>query len=84
MSTDHVKLKEYTRMFCIQWHVFFWKKKFDTKLHKMFLKRCAINGLDRKELFVGNTIIFSRHLLIKDYPNEYTKDQLENVKRTKS
>ena len=56
---------------------------FDTKLRKMFLKRCAISGLDRKELFVGNTIVvFSRHLLIKDYANEYTKDQVENDKQS--
>ena len=56
---------------------------FDTKLRKMFLKRCAINGLDPKELFVGNTIVvFSRHLLIKDYANEYTKDQVENDKQS--
>ena len=56
---------------------------FDTKLRKMFLKRCAVSGLNRKDLFVGNTIVvFSRHLLIKDYANEYTKEQVENDKQS--
>ena len=57
---------------------------FDRKTRKMFLRRCVVpNGLDKKDLFVGNTIvIFARHLLIKDYSNEYTRNQVENDKQT--
>ena len=36
-------------------------------------------GLDRIELLAGNTIlVFSRHFWIKNYANEYTKDQDDN------
>ena len=57
---------------------------FDRKTRKMFLRRCVVpSGLDKKDLFVGNTIVvFARHLLIKDYSNEYTRNQVENDKQT--
>ncbi len=56
----------------------------DIKSRKMFLRRCPIaSSLDKKELFVGNTVVvFSRHLLIKDFANEYTKSQVEDHKQT--
>ena len=56
---------------------------FDAKTKKLFLKRCPVNGVDKKDLFVGNTVvIYSRHLLIQDYANEYTKDQIDNDKQS--
>ena len=53
---------------------------FDVKTRKMFLRRCVVsNGLDKKDLFVGNTIVvFARHLLIKDYSNDYTRNQVRH------
>ena len=57
----------------------------EIKTRKMFLRRCPVpsSGLDKKDLFVGNTVVvFARHLLIKDYSNEYTRNQVENHKQT--
>ena len=35
-----------------------------------------MSGLDKKEQFAGNTIlVLSRRLWIKNYANQYTKDQ---------
>lgn len=56
---------------------------FDIKSRKMFLRRCAVSALEKKDLFLGNTIvIFSRHLLIKEFTNDYTRDKVENDKQT--
>ena len=57
---------------------------FDIKTRKMFLRRCVVpSGLDKKDLFVGNTVVvFARHLVIKEYANDYTKNQVENNKQT--
>lgn len=58
---------------------------FDIKSKKMFLRRCAVSSaaFDKKDLFVGNTVVvFARHLLIKGYTNEYTRQQVENDTQT--
>ena len=55
----------------------------DLKNKKMFLRRCPVSNIDKKDLFVGNTIvIFARHLLIEDYANEYTKNSAKNDQET--
>lgn len=57
---------------------------FDIKSKKMFLRRCAaVSAFDKKDLFVGNTIVvFARHLLIKGYTNDYTRQKIENDTQT--
>ena len=55
----------------------------DLKSRKMFLRRCTVSGVEKKDLYVGNTVvIFSRHLLIEDYANAYTKENSENDQET--
>jgi nucleoside-diphosphate kinase len=56
---------------------------FDIKLKRLFLRRCNIASVSKKELFLGNTIaVYGRHLVIKEYGNDYTKGQVENSKQS--
>uniref|UniRef100_A0A1B6C8C7 DM10 domain-containing protein n=2 Tax=Clastoptera arizonana TaxID=38151 RepID=A0A1B6C8C7_9HEMI len=52
---------------------------FDTKTRKLFLKRTRCEGITAEHIYVGNTImVFSRQIVINDYANNVTKEQLEH------
>ena len=51
---------------------------YDLKTKKLFLRRAPAGYLTKKDLYIGNTVvIYSRHLLIKEFANEYTKNQVD-------
>lgn len=55
----------------------------DTKLKRLFLRRTPCSGFGLSDLYVGNTVvIFSRHIVIKDYAHENTRSRIENGKQT--
>ncbi len=56
---------------------------YDIKLKRLFLRRCHVATVHRKDLYVGNTIVvFSRHLVIKDYAHDKTKSRVEDKKQS--
>ena len=56
---------------------------YDLKTKKLFLRRAPAGYLTKKDLYIGNTVvIYSRHLLIKEFANEYTKNQVEDAKQS--
>ena len=56
---------------------------YDQKTKKLFLRRAPAGYLTKKDLYIGNTVvIYSRHLLIKEFANEYTKNQVEDAKQS--
>ena len=53
---------------------------FDMKNKRLFLKRSTIDNVKLKDLFLGATVnIFSRHLNIVDYGDEFTRKSLGSV-----
>ncbi|XP_013805582.1 nucleoside diphosphate kinase homolog 7 isoform X2 [Apteryx mantelli] len=54
---------------------------YDVKNHRTFLKRTKYDSLHLEDLFVGNKItIFSRHLSLVDYGDQYTARKLGSRK----
>ncbi|NXP70164.1 NDK7 kinase, partial [Ramphastos sulfuratus] len=55
--------------------------QYDVKNHRTFLKRTKYESLHLEDLFVGNKItVFSRHLSIVDYGDQYTARKLGSRK----
>uniref|UniRef100_A0A8C7A0K6 DM10 domain-containing protein n=1 Tax=Nothoprocta perdicaria TaxID=30464 RepID=A0A8C7A0K6_NOTPE len=54
---------------------------YDVKNHRTFLKRTKYDSLHLEDLFVGNKItVFSRHLSLVDYGDQYTARKLGSRK----
>ncbi|XP_064376790.1 nucleoside diphosphate kinase homolog 7 isoform X2 [Dromaius novaehollandiae] len=54
---------------------------YDVKNHRAFLKRTKYDSLHLEDLFVGNKItVFSRHLSLVDYGDQYTARKLGSRK----
>uniref|UniRef100_A0A8B9FN12 NME/NM23 family member 7 n=1 Tax=Amazona collaria TaxID=241587 RepID=A0A8B9FN12_9PSIT len=54
---------------------------YDVKNHRTFLKRTKYESLHLEDLFVGNKItVFSRHLTLVDYGDQYTARKLGSRK----
>ncbi|MCL4133011.1 UNVERIFIED_CONTAM: hypothetical protein GTU68_005282, partial [Idotea baltica] len=50
---------------------------YDIRSKKIFLKRVHIDGIEEKDLYVGNTVvILSRQLKIVDYADEFTRNEI--------
>ncbi|XP_076205547.1 nucleoside diphosphate kinase homolog 7 isoform X2 [Aptenodytes patagonicus] len=57
---------------------------YDVKNHRTFLKRTKYESLHLEDLFVGNKItVFSRHLSLVDYGDQYTARKLGSRKERK-
>uniref|UniRef100_A0A7M4E7Y0 NME/NM23 family member 7 n=1 Tax=Crocodylus porosus TaxID=8502 RepID=A0A7M4E7Y0_CROPO len=54
---------------------------YDVKNHRTFLKRTKYDGLHLEDLFIGNKVtVFSRHLSLVDYGDQYTARKLGSRK----
>ncbi|XP_019382328.1 PREDICTED: nucleoside diphosphate kinase 7 isoform X1 [Gavialis gangeticus] len=54
---------------------------YDMKNHRTFLKRTKYDGLHLEDLFIGNKVtVFSRHLSLVDYGDQYTARKLGSRK----
>ncbi|KAM5179639.1 nucleoside diphosphate kinase homolog 7 [Mantella aurantiaca] len=54
---------------------------YDVKSHRVFLKRTKYEALRKEDLYVGNKInVFSRHLHLVDYGDQYTSRRLGSKK----
>ncbi|XP_074962025.1 nucleoside diphosphate kinase homolog 7 isoform X2 [Phalacrocorax aristotelis] len=57
---------------------------YDVKNHRTFLKRTKYESLHLEDLFVGNKItVFSRHLSLVDYADQYTARKLGSRRERK-
>lgn len=54
---------------------------YDVKSHRVFLRRTKYEALHKEDLYVGNKInVFSRHLHLVDYGDQYTARRLGSKK----
>ena len=54
---------------------------YDMKNKKIFLKRCAVPGINFKDLYLGNDInIYSRLHKLIEYGDDYTKNYFEEIR----
>ncbi|XP_018412804.1 PREDICTED: nucleoside diphosphate kinase 7 [Nanorana parkeri] len=54
---------------------------YDVKSHRVFLRRTKYDALHKEDLYVGNKInVFSRHLHLVDYGDQYTAHRLGSKK----
>ncbi|XP_043394560.1 nucleoside diphosphate kinase 7 isoform X4 [Chelonia mydas] len=57
---------------------------YDVKNHRTFLKRTKYDDLHLEDLFIGNKVtVFSRHLSLVDYGDQYTARKLGSRKERK-
>lgn len=61
---------------------FFFTLQYDLRSQRLFLKRLAIEGLDEKDFYLGNTIVvLSRQLKITEYADSTTREIISSKRQ---
>ncbi|XP_045102843.1 nucleoside diphosphate kinase 7-like isoform X2 [Portunus trituberculatus] len=55
---------------------------YDLRAQRLFLKRIPVEGVEERDLYLGNTIVvLSRQLKITDYADAFTRDQITSKRQ---
>ncbi|MPC18467.1 Nucleoside diphosphate kinase 7 [Portunus trituberculatus] len=56
---------------------------YDLRAQRLFLKRIPVEGVEERDLYLGNTIVvLSRQLKITDYADAFTRDQITSKRQS--
>ena len=56
--------------------------QYDLRAQRLFLKRIPVEGVEERDLYLGNTIVvLSRQLKITDYADAFTRDQITSKRQ---